>query len=212
MIRKILEAIAEVELDITPEFQKQPAKKPTSLMDTIGDYVDMEVISINDFGEEPESDVNPVVFPGNTTKYSLSDPKLYNAVHERVQKSGVWWVNDMTHGVLKLSPTDNMSVPVFWNRIYNLVSWFLEQPGGGVDDEDDDDSVITYVVVIDGPHFVEDLGTFDTFDDAKAMGEAWKAEVFMNNPDDDHDELDEDYTWELRKVFDDGDYDVVGGG
>ncbi len=126
MIRRILEAIHEKEFTVKPEFQKGPSKK---LMDEIGELLDTEVIAINDFSKPPVGGANPVEFPGNTTLYSIGNPQLYNEVANRVQTSGVWWVNDMNHNRFNLSPMHDTSVAEFWQRIRDLATWFVAKVG-----------------------------------------------------------------------------------
>ena len=139
LARRILEGIHEVELQVTPEFQKPEEPSGQKLMDLIKEYVKMGVISIDDVDEVP-SDSNPVGFPGDVVEYTFGhDAKLFGAVHERVQKSGMHWAWNGPHRRFYLSPGPDMNVPVFRNRVYNLVSWFIEQPGVGAPTPKEDD-------------------------------------------------------------------------
>lgn len=140
MTRAILEGIHEVELQVTPEFQKPGKPTGQKLMDVIGDYVDMEVIVIDDLSGEPTG-YNPVGFPGNTHKYPIIGSELFGEIEARIKESGTHWIWNGSEKRFYMYPGADMSVPVFWNRVYNLASWFLEQVvGSGVGEEPREDN------------------------------------------------------------------------
>ena len=139
LTRKILEGIQEVEFEINPEMQKQqPQKgKPSTsyVMGAIQDYAKMQVLNLF-AGPKVE-------FPGNPSLYSVAaDSNMFADIHEKVQKSQLWWKWDENDKQFTMKPGFDHTAPEFWSDILNLADYFHDayvvRPEGGHDRSGDD--------------------------------------------------------------------------